>query len=160
MLTVTNNKETSVCTVFVRCVNTLNLLFRLDKNLEENTFLSSISNNGEMYAQYVLRLFVTSCSVAHQAPLSKEFSRQEDRSGLPFPPLGDLPDPGVKPTSLVSSALADRFFTSEPPGKPMMRYCLVAQSCPTLGPHELQCARLLCPSLSSGVCSNLCLLSQ
>ena len=69
MLTVTNNKETSVCTVFVRCVNTLNLLFRLDKNLEENTFLSSISNSGEMYAQYVLRLFVTSCSVAHQAPI-------------------------------------------------------------------------------------------
>ena len=69
MLTVTNNKETSICTMFIRCVKTLNLLFRLDKNPEENTVLSSISNNSEMYAQYVLRLFVTSCAVAHQAPI-------------------------------------------------------------------------------------------
>ena len=55
--------------MFIRCVKTLNLLFRLDKNPEENTVLSSISNNSEMYAQYVLRLFVTSCAVAHQAPI-------------------------------------------------------------------------------------------
>ena len=43
------------------------------------------------------------------------FSRQEYWSGLPFPSPGDLPDPGIKPMSL---ALAGRFFTSEPPGKP------------------------------------------
>jgi len=43
-----------------------------------------------------------------------EFSRQECRSELPFPPLGDLPDPGIKPTSLVSPALAGGFFTTEP----------------------------------------------
>ena len=42
------------------------------------------------------------------------FSRQEDWSGLPFPFLGDLPNPGLKPTS---PALAGRFFTTEPPGK-------------------------------------------
>ena len=37
---------------------------------------------------------------------------------LPFPSLGDLPDPGIEPTSLVSPALAGRFFTTEPPEKP------------------------------------------
>ena len=57
----------------------------------------------------------TPWTVAHQAPLSMEFSRQEHWSKLPFPPSGDLPDPGIKPTSPVSSALADRFFTTEPP---------------------------------------------
>ena len=45
---------------------------------------------------------VTPCTVAHQAPLSMEFSRQEYWSGLPFPSPGDLPDPGIKPKSLVS----------------------------------------------------------
>ena len=48
------------------------------------------------------------------------FSRQEYWSGLPFPPPGNLPDPGIKPKSLVSSVLAGRFFTNEPPGKPQI----------------------------------------
>jgi len=56
----------------------------------------------------------TDCSC--QAPLSMEFSRQEYWSGLPFPPPGDLPDPGIEPVSLVSLALAGRFFTTPPPG--------------------------------------------
>jgi len=47
-----------------------------------------------------------------------EFSRQEYWSGLPFPPLGDLPDPGNKLVSLVSPALAGGFFTTAPLGKP------------------------------------------
>ena len=46
---------------------------------------------------------MTLWTVAHQAPLSVEFSRQEYRSGLPFPSSGDLPDPGIGP---VSPALA------------------------------------------------------
>ena len=54
--------------------------------------------------------------VAHQAPLSMSFSRQEDWRGLPFPPPGALPDPGIEPES---PALAGRFFTTEPPGMPM-----------------------------------------
>ena len=54
-----------------------------------------------------------SMAVAHQAPLSMGFPRQEYWSGLPFPSPGDLPDPQSKPTS---PALAGRFFTSEPPG--------------------------------------------
>jgi len=41
-----------------------------------------------------------------------DFSRQEYWSGLPFPPPGDLPNPGIKPSSLVSPALADGFFTT------------------------------------------------
>ena len=50
--------------------------------------------------------------VAHQAPLSMGFAKQEYWSGMPRPPPGDLPDPGFKPMSLMSPALADRFFTT------------------------------------------------
>lgn len=53
-------------------------------------------------------------AVAHQAPLSMEFSRQEYWRGLPFPTLGDLSDPGIELVSTVSSILAGRFFTTEP----------------------------------------------
>ena len=52
-----------------------------------------------------VRLFATPWTVAHQAPLSMGFSRQEYRSGLPCPPPGDLPDPGIKPMSPASPAL-------------------------------------------------------
>ena len=62
-------------------------------------------------------LFVILWTVAHQALLSTEFSRQEYWSGLPFPTLGDLPNPGIEPASHESSALAGSFFTTEPPGK-------------------------------------------
>ena len=58
---------------------------------------------------------MTAWTVALQAPLSMQLSRQEYRSGLPFPSPGDLPDPGIEP---VSPALAGGFFTVEPPGKP------------------------------------------
>ena len=61
-------------------------------------------------------LFVTPRTVAHQAPLSMGFSRQEYWRGVPFPTPGDLPDPGVEPKSLSFPALAGRFFTTEPPG--------------------------------------------
>ena len=61
-----------------------------------------------------VRLSVTVWTVAHQAPQSMGFSRQEYWSGLPFLSPGDLPDPGIKPRppSLQADAL-----TSEPPGK-------------------------------------------
>ena len=58
------------------------------------------------------RLFATPQTVARQAPLSMGFSRQEYWGGLPCPPPGGLPDPGIEPVSLVSSALAGRFFTN------------------------------------------------
>ena len=55
----------------------------------------------------------TPWTVAHQAPLSMEFSRQEYWSGFPWPPPGDLPNSEIKPES---PAAADGLFTTEPPG--------------------------------------------
>ena len=70
------------------------------------------------YAQKLIcvHLFVTPWSL--QASLSLGFSRQEYWRELPFLPPGDLPDPGIKAMSLKPPALADGFFTTEPPGKP------------------------------------------
>ena len=62
-----------------------------------------------------VRLFATPWTVAHQAPPSMGFSRQEYWSGLPFPSPGDLPNPGIK---LRSPALQADALTSEPPEKP------------------------------------------
>ena len=59
-------------------------------------------------------VFATLWTVARQAPLSMGFSRQEYWSGLPCPPPGDLPNPGIQPVTP-----AGRFFTAEPPGKPI-----------------------------------------
>ena len=64
-----------------------------------------------------VQLFVIPQTVAHQAPLSMGFSRQEYQNGLPSSTPGDLPDPGIKPVSLASPALAGRFFITVPPGK-------------------------------------------
>ena len=58
-----------------------------------------------------VRLFATPWTISYQAPLSMEFSRQEYWSGLPFPPPGDLPDPGIKPKSPTLQADA---LPSEP----------------------------------------------
>ena len=55
---------------------------------------------------------VTLWIVACQAPLSVDFSRKEYWNGLPFPPPGDLPEPGIKPMSLMSPALAGGLFTT------------------------------------------------
>ena len=65
------------------------------------------------------QLFTTLWTVTCQAPLFIGFSRQKYWNGLPCHPPGDLPIPGIEPASLVSPALAGRFFTSEPPGKPL-----------------------------------------
>ena len=62
-----------------------------------------------------VRLFVTPWTVAHLAPLSMGFSRQEYWNGFPFLPLGNLPDPGSEP---VSPALQADSLPTEPPGKP------------------------------------------
>ena len=58
------------------------------------------------------QLFVTLWTIAHQAPLSKGFSRQGHWSGLPCPPAENLPDPGIEPKSLMFPALAGEFFTT------------------------------------------------
>ena len=67
-----------------------------------------------------VQLFATPRTVAYQAPPSMGFSRQKYCSGLSFPTPRDLPDPGIKHTSLVSPALAGNFFTTELLGKPLM----------------------------------------
>ena len=64
-----------------------------------------------------VQLFVTPWTVAYQAPLSMEFSRQGYWSGLPFPSPGDLPNPGIKPRSPALQADA---LPSEPLGKPLV----------------------------------------
>ena len=59
--------------------------------------------------------FETPWTAACRAPLSMRFPRQEYWSGLPFASPEDLSDPGIKPTSPASLALADRFFITEQP---------------------------------------------
>ena len=61
--------------------------------------------------------FVTPWTIAHQVPLSMEFSRQEYWSRFPFPPPGVLPDPGIEPKS---SALQADCLPTEPSGEPMV----------------------------------------
>ena len=70
-----------------------------------------------MHAQLLscVRLFGTPRTIANQAPLSMEFSKQDYWGGFPFPSPEDLPNPGIEPGS---PALAGGFFTTEPPGKP------------------------------------------
>ena len=71
---------------------------------------------GKLHVYSVTNLHPTFCNpwtVVHQAPLSMGFPGQEYRSGLPFPPPGDLPDPGIKLESPASPALAGGFFTTE-----------------------------------------------
>ena len=69
---------------------------------------------GGVYSLSHVQLFATPQTVAHQAPQSMGFPRQEHWSGLPFASPEDLPDPGIKP---ASPALAGRFSTTEPPRK-------------------------------------------
>ena len=59
-----------------------------------------------------VQVFATPCTVAPQAPLSIGFSRQEYWSGVPIPPLGNLPNPGTEPSSFMFPALAGGFFTT------------------------------------------------
>ena len=122
-------------------------------------------------------LFATSWTVAHQAPLFMEFSRQEYWSGLPCPPPGNLPNPGIKPVSLKFPALAGRFFTTSTTWEVLImgywlsiseKLCNQISSVQfshsvmsdSLRPHELQHTRAPCPSPTPRVYSNSCPLSQ
>ena len=112
-------------------------------------------------------LFATPWTVAHQAPLSIEFPRQEYWNGLPLLTPGVLPDPGIEPVSSTSLALAGRVYTTEPPGKLNTVSCVIHSvqfSCSvmfdSLQPHGQQHTRPPCPSPAPGVYSNSCPLSQ
>ena len=63
-----------------------------------------------------VQLFATLWTVAHQDPLSMGLSSQEYWSGLPCPPPGDLPDPGIEPVSPTSPALIEGSLPLGPPG--------------------------------------------
>ena len=82
------------------------------------TLLGNIERK-ERYRLSRVQLFVTLWTVAHRAALSIGFPRQEYWSGLPFPSPGDLPNPRTELISPVFPALAGKFFTTEPPGKPL-----------------------------------------
>ena len=69
-----------------------------------------------------VRLFTTLWTVARQAPLSMGFSRQQYWSGLPCPPPGDLPGPGIEPLSLTSPALAGGFLTTSTTWEALSQY--------------------------------------
>ena len=83
---------------------------------------SSISNAcyRRVHAQLLSRVQLFATPMDYKLPGSSvhRILQQEYWSGLPFPSPGDLPDPGIKPTSPVSLALADGFLTTEPAGKP------------------------------------------
>ena len=84
-----------------------------------------------------VQLFATLWAVAHQAPLSKGFSRQEHCSRLPCPPPAALPEPGIEPLSPASPALQVNFSPAEPPKvmiflptePPKVVYQYVSSSC-------------------------------
>ena len=82
------------------------------KELSRNPKISSI----RILSCSVVSDSATLWTVGHQAPLSMGFFRQEYWSGLPCPPPGDLPDPGMEP---ASPSLVDGFFTTEPSGNPI-----------------------------------------
>ena len=89
-----------------------------------------------------VRLVAPPWTVARQAPLSMGFSRQDYWSGLLCPPPGDLPHPGIKPTSFMPPALAGGFFTTSAPWEaPLVWYpfldliplsCFFHELCPAL----------------------------
>ena len=81
-----------------------------------------------VFSHSVVSNSATPQTVAHQAPLSMEIFRQEYWSGLPFPPPGNLLDPGTEPMSLTSLALAGRFFTTAPPGNRDSLLCIFLKS--------------------------------
>ena len=88
-------------------VNKANVLYLCGGGLKVKVKVKSLSR---------VQLFATLWTIAHQAPPSMGFSRQECWSGLPFPSPGDLPNPRIEP---ASPALAGGFFVTEPPGTPL-----------------------------------------
>ena len=101
-----------------------NQFVRWKLGLKHKTSYLFFKKNSEYFYKFCVlhhvRLFVTPWTVAHEAPLSMEFSRQEYWSGLPLqiPTPETLPDPGIKCVSLTSPALATGFFSTETPEKP------------------------------------------
>ena len=108
------------CTVTMKSNN--NILLHINEYLNEGSTYPSVCMLSRFWVS------ATTWNVACQAP-SMDFSRQEYRSGLPFPPSSrSLPNPEIEPASLVSAALAGRFFTTEPPEKSLLYMWTIAFS--------------------------------
>ena len=107
--------------------------------MEQKSFFLKKSWYSNVYCLYtncsclVAKLVLTLCdprlTVARQAPLFMEFSRQVSWSGLSFPSPGDLPNTGIES---ASPALTGRFFTTEPPGSLITSYRMSITLCPFL----------------------------
>ena len=95
-----------------------------------NTLESGRSHTWGLSCFSRAQLFATVRTIAHQAPLSMAFSRQEYWSGMPFSSPGDLPDPRIEPESFTFPALAGKFFTTSATWMPpSVQFSSVAQSC-------------------------------
>ena len=92
-----------------------------------------------------VRLCVTLWTVAHQAPLSLGFSRQEYWGGLPCLPPGDLPNPGIESLSLRSAALAGMFFTAQVTWEAAPCILVDIHICINIsGNHPIKCSVSVC----------------
>ena len=90
----------------------------------QNTELQNLRSRSTLVVVYSFVMsdsFAAPWTIACQAPLSMGFPRQEHWSGLPFPSLGGVPNPGVKPKSF---AFVHRFFTTEPAEASQIIYLL------------------------------------
>ena len=115
-------------TLFFRCVTYTAPPFF--KKQSKNTLSVCVLNHFSH-----VRLFAALWAVAFQASLFMGFSGQEYWSGLPCPPLGYLPNPGIETASLISSTLAGGFFTTSATWEEQHSAAAAAkslQSCPTL----------------------------
>ena len=101
------NQSLPLCSA---CTSTAACLWALLKNREFGPGLGCACGHAKL-PQSCLTL-CNPWTIARQAPLPMGFSRQEYWSGLPCPPPGDLPNPGIKPRSLMSPALGGGFFTT------------------------------------------------
>ena len=124
-------------------------LFRLDR---EPGLVSQLPPRHGTYAALPpvpsnfsrVQLCATPWTAACQAPLPMGFSRQEDWSGLPCPPPGDLPDPGIESASVMSPALARGFFTPrvthrEAPHRVLTKIRTAQAHAPATGPQTPGC---------------------
>ena len=108
-------------------LNTYMYLFMIPLNVKTGTCEQSDDTGHKILCTCVqlfsrVPIFAILLSIACQAPLSTEFSRQEYWSALPFSTPGDLPNPGIKLMASASPAFAGRFFTTALRGKPHIKF--------------------------------------
>ena len=138
--------EQHCCVPFHAPVDHLNIFF---ENIDSYHFLIFLFEfllflGCMLICQSCVWLFATPWTVTLQVPLSMRFSRQEYWSGLSFPLAGDISDPGIKPTSPVTPALAGRFFITKLPGK-LCWVVWVPFIVLILTPFQISCLKIFFP---------------